>query len=164
MKSTYLANIRGTDADPNKGKRLLPFEIKARQTELTKEISAAVKADSSNADAKIIRFKNVYYETGSSNLEADSYYELDYAATLLNKYPDIQLEVAGHTDNVGDPAANRALSLQRATSVMNRLIEKGVSAARLKSAGYGDASPIDSNDTEEGKANNRRTELRVISQ
>lgn len=164
LKSTYLSNIRGTDADPNKGKRLLPYEIKARQTELTKEISAAVKADSSNAEAKIIRFKNVYYETGSSNLEADSYYELDYAATLLNKYPDIQLEVAGHTDNVGDPAANRALSLQRATSVMNRLIEKGVSAARLKSAGYGDASPIDSNDTEEGKANNRRTELRVISQ
>lgn len=164
LQSTYTASIRGTDADPNKGKRLLPFEIKARQVELNKEFSAAMKADSSNAEARIIRFKNVYYETGSSNLEADSYYELDYAASLLNKYPDISLEVAGHTDNVGDSAANRSLSQQRAASVMSRLIAKGVSATRLKSAGYGDASPVDSNDTEEGRANNRRTELRVISQ
>lgn len=164
LKSTYQNAIRGTDADPNKGQRLLPFEIKARQVELTKELSSAMKADSSDMEAKIIRFKNVYYETGSANLEADSYYELDYAAALLKKYTDLKVEVAGHTDNVGDAAINKSLSLSRANSVMNRLIEKGVDASRMRSAGYGDASPVDSNDTEEGRANNRRTELRVISQ
>lgn len=163
LPTFYSNNIRGGDLDPNKDKRLLPFEIKAREKELRREVKAAMTADSSNADAKIIRFKNVYYATGSANLEDDSFYELDYAATLLNKYPDIKLEVAGHTDNVGDPALNRTLSQQRAASVRERLIAKGVSADRLTSAGYGDTSPVDSNDTDEGKANNRRTELRVIS-
>lgn len=161
--SFYRTSIRGTDADPNKGKRLLPFEIKLREKELNKVVFAAFNADSSNIEAKTIRFKNVYFTTGASNLEDDSFFELDYVAKLLSKDPSIKLEVAGHTDNVGDAAANRILSQQRAAAVKQRLVDKGVSIDRLTSVGYGDSAPVDSNDTDEGKANNRRTELKVVS-
>ena len=163
QKSFYKTSIRGTDADPNKGKRLLPFEVKLREKELNKVVFAAFNADSSNVDAKTIRFQNVYFTTGSGSLEDDSFFELDYVAKLLNKDPSIKLEVSGHTDNIGDVVANRVLSQQRAAAVKQRLVEKGVSANRLTSVGYGDSAPIDTNDTDEGKANNRRTELKVVS-
>ena len=73
-------------------------------------------------------------------------------AGLLKKHPHIRLEVAGHTDNVGDPAANRTLSMARATSVRDRLVSQGVAASRFVVNGYGDTKPLDTNDTEEGKA------------
>jgi cytochrome c oxidase subunit II len=163
--SFYLSKIRRTDADPNKDKRLLPMEIKAREKELNKEVKSAVEMskDTSAKEEAIVRMKNLFFETGSSKLEADSYFELDHTARLLNKYNDVMLEIGGHTDNVGDPALNRTLSQQRAESVKARLIEKGVSAARLISAGYGDTKPVETNDTDEGKAKNRRTELKVIA-
>lgn len=164
-KSFYKNSVRGTDLDPNKGKRLLDFEIMMRERELQSEMEpllmSASKGETLTTD--IIRFKNVFFGTGSSSLEAESNYELDYAASILNKYPDISLEVAGHTDNIGDPIANRALSKGRADVVMQRLLSKGVSPNRLTSVGYGDGSPLESNDTEDGRAANRRTELRVIS-
>ena len=75
----------------------------------------------------------------------------------------MKVEVGGHTDNVGDSAANRELSRQRAQSVVNRLVQKGISADRMVVAGYGDSRPAETNDTDEGRATNRRTELRVIS-
>jgi outer membrane protein OmpA-like peptidoglycan-associated protein len=117
----------------------------------------------SASTATTIRFKNVYYETGSAGLESDSYFELDHMAGLLNKYSNVKVEVSGHTDNVGDSAANRELSRQRAQSVVNRLVQKGISADRMVVVGYGDSRPAETNDTEEGRATNRRTELRVIS-
>jgi cytochrome c oxidase subunit 2 len=163
--SFYLSKIRGTDADPNKDKRLLPMEIKNREKELNKEIKDAVSMakDTASKEEAIVKLKNLYFETGSAKLEADSYFEIDHTARLLNKYSDVMLEVSGHTDNVGDPAANRILSQQRAEAVKARLIEKGVLASRLSSLGYGDTKPEDTNDTEEGKAKNRRTELKVIA-
>ncbi len=160
----YLTNIRGTDLDPLKDKRLLPSEIKMRNTELNKLVYDAVNAVNDSAStATTIRFKNVYYETGSAGLESDSYFELDHMAGLLNKYSNVKVEVSGHTDNVGDSAANRELSRQRAQSVVNRLVQKGISADRMVVVGYGDSRPAETNDTEEGRATNRRTELRVIS-
>ena len=161
----YLTNIRGTDADPLKGKRLLPQEIKNRNEELKSQFSDVFKAvDAGEAEEKtIIRFKNVYYPTASAQLEDDSFYELDFVAGVLDKYKDVKVELRGHTDNVGDPGANRVLSQQRAQSVANRLIAKGIAAERLSVAGFGDAKPVESNETEEGRATNRRTELRVIS-
>jgi K(+)-stimulated pyrophosphate-energized sodium pump len=71
----------------------------------------------------------------------------------------VQLE--GHTDNTGDPEANKKLSVDRAEAVKALLVAGGIDAARIKTAGWGQEKPIASNDTEEGKAKNRRTELTV---
>ena len=167
-KSFYKNNIRGTDLDPNKDARLMSYEIESREKELDVELTAALNSAQNNKketqlENAIIRFKNVFFATGGANLEEDSYYELDYVASVLNKYPDVKIEIAGHSDNTGDAGKNRTLSQARADVVKDRLISKGVSESRLASKGYGDVDPIDSNDTDEGRAANRRTELVVIS-
>ena len=74
----------------------------------------------------------------------------------------MKIQINGHTDNVGSPENNQMLSLNRATAVMNYLIEKGVENIRLTAKGFGESQPIDTNDTIEGRKNNRRTEFIVV--
>lgn len=168
LPSFYKASIRGTDADPFKDQKLLDYEIDDRKAELDSTIDplwaklAAGRDTTMTADVLTLRLKYVFFDTGSNNLDVLSNHELDYIAGMLKKHPHIRLEVAGHTDNVGDPASNRTLSMGRATSVRDRLVSQGIAASRLVVNGYGDTKPMETNDTEEGKAKNRRTELRVI--
>ncbi len=105
----------------------------------------------------------VQFDFDKSALRADAYPILDQAAATLVEYPDIHVEVGGHTDNVGNAAYNRKLSLARAQSVMNYLASKGVAASRMTAAGYGDTQPIASNATGAGRAKNRRVELKVVN-
>ena len=110
----------------------------------------------------IINLKNVFFSSGSANLSRASFMELDKLEELLRANPDTKVELAGHTDSDGNPASNMQLSDRRASAAMNYLVLKGISAAQLGAKGYGDASPVAPNDTPEGKAQNRRTELRVL--
>ena len=82
---------------------------------------------------------------------------------LLEDQPSITIEIIGHTDNVGSDQDNQALSLQRATSVRTAIIAKGAAANRITATGLGESRPIDTNDTEEGRARNRRTEMVIIN-
>ena len=160
QQSYYLANVRGTDADPNKGK-LLNVEIVNRNTELE---ALFAEADESGAEGDIISLQNVFFETGSADLTDDSRYELSKVAELLNKYSSMTIEVGGHTDSTGEAAANKSLSEARAISVLDYLTTKGkVAGARLTSNGYGPDNPVGDNATEEGRQQNRRTELKIIS-
>jgi outer membrane protein OmpA-like peptidoglycan-associated protein len=77
----------------------------------------------------------------------------------MQKQTDLNFSVEGHTDSDGDEALNQTLSEQRAKAVMDRLISMGISANRLKSAGWGESKPLADNGTAEGKANNRRVEF-----
>ena len=81
---------------------------------------------------------------------------------MLNANPDLKISIEGHTDNVGSEQANMKLSKNRAKSVLIALVDEGVDESRLKSEGYGQSMPIGDNATEEGKALNRRVELRKI--
>ena len=74
----------------------------------------------------------------------------------------MKIQVNGHTDNVGNPNSNQTLSLNRATSVMNYLIENGIENTRLTAKGFGATQPIDTNETENGRKSNRRTEFLVL--
>lgn len=160
QKSFYLTNIRNKPAeDPNIGK-LLPIEIAQRKVELSMEIEKAVK--DTTGEGKTLRLKNVFYETGSAALAPDSRYELDNLVDILKQYPNMRVEISGHTDNVGDPATNLELSRSRAAQVVGYLQGKGVDGRRLRAAGYGETRPVESNDSEEGKAANRRTEFRIL--
>lgn len=86
--------------------------------------------------------------------------ELENMATLMDECPDLTLEIAGHTDNVGSPSYNLELSIRRAEAVRARLLEFGVESTRVIAEGYGQTEPVASNDSDAGKANNRRIELR----
>jgi cytochrome c oxidase subunit 2 len=170
--ATYPSTVRGKDFDPLKDNLLLDFEISARESELD-AVAANTWEKFANGGEEVrsaipvedltLRLKNVFFETGSANLNVASYNEIDYIAKLLKNYPSLSLEVGGHTDNTGDPEANRTLSLDRAQAVYSRLMEAGIAESQLTLTGYGQSSPIDTNDTTEGRANNRRTELKVIS-
>lgn len=104
---------------------------------------------------------NVFYEFNSYELKDISKLELDKLVALLNKNSEIQIEIGGHTDNKGTKEYNQKLSESRAKSVYDYLIENGISASRLSYKGYNFSEPIASNDTEEGRAKNRRTEFKI---
>ena len=114
------------------------------------------------ANAKVI-LKNVFFDTKKTELKPESISELDDVVRLLNENPNMKIQISGYTDNIGTPADNLKLSTGRALSVVNYLLYKGVLKDRLSYKGYGEANPIATNDTEEGRAMNRRTELRVVS-
>ncbi len=160
--SFYLTNIRGTENDPEENRnRLYPQEIEQRSKELTSDIEKAVS--STDAADKIVQLKHVFYTTGDASLDDRSKYELDNLTRLMNKYKDLRVELAGHTDSVGDDDMNLDLSSRRANTVLGYLANKGIEASRLSANGYGESQPIDSNETAEGRKVNRRTELRILS-
>jgi outer membrane protein OmpA-like peptidoglycan-associated protein len=88
---------------------------------------------------------------------------LNQAVKVLEAYPDVKLEISGHTDNVGKAEYNLELSQKRADAVRDYLVGKGIAADRLTSVGYGMDKPITSNKTKADKAQNRRTEFQLIS-
>ena len=105
---------------------------------------------------------NITFAFNSSNLDPKFYPVLDGVAQTLTEYNQTVVEVAGHTDNVGSEAYNQTLSVQRATSVANYLMGKGLSQQRFIVTGAGESRPIASNDTEEGRAANRRVEITLV--
>jgi OOP family OmpA-OmpF porin len=108
--------------------------------------------------------KGLHFDTDKAELKAGLGYfkELDLVADVLIKNPDVKGEVQGHTDNVGNAEYNQNLSERRAASVKEYLVSKGVAAERLTVKGYGLTMPIASNDTKEGRAKNRRVQLKEI--
>lgn len=111
-----------------------------------------------------IVLKNIFFELDKSTLKGESFSELNKLFDFMEKNAAIRIEIGGHTDNQGTYEYNKDLSENRAKSVYQYLIEKGISADRLSYQGYSYDKPIDGNDTEEGRANNRRTEFIIISQ
>ncbi|MEA3443126.1 MAG: OmpA family protein, partial [Bacteroidota bacterium] len=106
--------------------------------------------------------KNIFYETDSYALKPESKTELNKLLAFLNKNPGIKIEIGGHTDNIGTKEYNLELSENRAKSVNDYLIAQGIDKERLNFKGYGMSKPIDTNETEEGRATNRRTEFMII--
>jgi OOP family OmpA-OmpF porin len=103
---------------------------------------------------------SVQFENNSAKLKPDSLPELDTAASLLNRVTSITAVIEGHTDSVGDAAYNQKLSQQRAQSVTDYLVSKGVSSSRLQAKGFGESQPIADNATADGRAQNRRVLMR----
>ena len=107
--------------------------------------------------------KNIFFDVNKYEIKTTSQVELDKIVQLLNDNPTVKIQLAGHTDNVGNASDNLKLSENRAKAVINYLVSKGIDAKRLTPKGYGASQPVADNKTEEGRAINRRTELKVIS-
>ncbi len=114
------------------------------------------------ANAHII-LKNVFFDTKKTDLKPESITELDNVVRLMTENPNMKIMITGYTDNVGKPADNLVLSKGRAVSVVNYLLSKGVSNDKLSFKGEGETHPVADNNTEQGRALNRRTELSVVS-
>ncbi|MCX8018954.1 MAG: OmpA family protein [Chitinophagaceae bacterium] len=112
-------------------------------------------------DAAIV-LKNIFFDFNKAELRPESETELNQLVTLLTENPGLKVEISGHTDNVGRPTDNMKLSQNRARAVVNYLAAKGISPDRLIARGYGETRPVANNKTEAGRAQNRRTELKII--
>jgi len=110
-----------------------------------------------------VQLKNVYFNFDRATLTPESFDELDKVAELFKQNPSTQFEIAGHTDSEGPDDYNLHLSQERAQAIADYLMSKGVDSSQLVVHGYGETKPIDSNQTEKGKLNNRRVEFVVAS-
>lgn len=111
---------------------------------------------------KAYKMNDIYYETSSSELKESSLKVLDEFCVFLNENPKLKIAIHGHTDNMGNDDANMILSQQRAKSVYDYLITKGIDSGRLEYQGFGETKPVADNKTESGRAMNRRTEFVII--
>lgn len=114
------------------------------------------------AGATVI-LKNIFFDTNEAILKEESLTELDNLIALLKENKSLKILIKGYTDNVGQPQNNLTLSNKRAKAVVDYLIEKGIEKIRLTYKGFGETQPMAENNTEEGRAKNRRTELEIIS-
>lgn len=112
-------------------------------------------------DKKYVFSAAVLFQSGQNEITAKAHAALNELADYLTNSPNVKLDVVGHTDNVGDEAANQELSERRARAVCHYLEQKGIAAERLKAAGYGETQPVADNNNESGKAKNRRVEVAV---
>ncbi|HET7787556.1 MAG TPA: OmpA family protein [Myxococcales bacterium] len=112
----------------------------------------------------VVKFENgILFETGQASLKPQAQHDLGEFAKILQKYPDTNVSIEGFTDSVGNEAYNRRLSQERADAVVAYLSQAGVARARLVSEGFGEARPVASNSSEEGRAKNRRVEIHITA-
>jgi outer membrane protein OmpA-like peptidoglycan-associated protein/Tfp pilus assembly protein PilF len=131
-----------------------PFQITALLTPLSSKTSAA--------NPKPVVLRNVFFNTGSAELNPESFPELDRLTQALQQSPHLNIRIDGHTDSVGDASSNKILSENRAKSVYNYLIKQGIQANRLQYQGFGETVPVADNQAEEGRKQNRRTEITLL--
>ncbi|MBN2494281.1 MAG: OmpA family protein [Deltaproteobacteria bacterium] len=131
-------------------------ELKAMEQKI--EVSASEMLDALNRDG-FIALHGILFDTAKDSIKPESEPLLAEIVSLLKSNASLRLSVEGHTDNVGQAKANRSLSQRRADRVKKYLVDKGISAKRLATKGWGDTKPIADNRTEDGRAKNRRVEL-----
>lgn len=140
---------------PTNGSKLNPYLIEIPLLKMP------IESETSKIEKPIV-LKNIFFETGSSDLLDESDMEIEALYELLIKNPNSKIKIIGHTDNVGDDHNNLKLSEERAKTVRNELVQKGIDANRLQFEGKGENKPIAENSTPEGRQKNRRTEFVFI--
>ncbi|MEG1572904.1 MAG: OmpA family protein [Bacteroidales bacterium] len=133
------------------------MEDTASSLPIYKEIALSPIAKGEN-----IVLRNLFFALNSAELQTESFVELDKLWIFLQKNWEIRIEISGHTDNQGSATYNQTLSENRALAVKKYLETKGIPASRLTAVGYGFSKPLDTNDTPEGRAQNRRTEIKIL--
>lgn len=113
-------------------------------------------------ETKTFTLDNVYFDSGKSSLKSTSFTELDELFEYMSLKKALKIEIAGHTDDVGDDEANMNLSDARAKAVKAYLVKKGIASDRVKTSAFGETTPVADNETPEGRAKNRRIEVNVL--
>lgn len=161
MDDTRLINIPRIDFNP-KGLSLHSYHCRNDNLYYVKNIRIAEGGtkyyDRIMEDGKVVA-NGIRFDSGKATLKPESMGIINEMVEVMNDHPDLKISIEGHTDTDGDAASNMTLSEERANTVMNTMIELGISPDRLSTKGFGESSPINTNNTPEGKANNRRVEF-----
>lgn len=141
------------------------IEKKEAKKEETVLLPREVKTETSPVKVEENKFRldRVYFPLGESTILPTSFDQLDGLVSMMKENPKMTILIEGHTDNVGDPTQNKRLSLERAFNVREYLVNKGIAGSRIQFKGYGDTKPIASNETDEGRQENRRVEFVIIN-
>ena len=154
-----------SDKDDGKSYDIYRFDLdenfRPRPVELSLPSDEDLYAEKLNRQETIV-LNNIYFDFDSSELSLSSETTVDLIVTMLNTYPDLKIEIIGHTDDMGDAYYNIVLSKKRADAVMEALINKGVSSDRIKTTGLGASKPLVPNDIDEYRTINRRVEIKKI--
>ena len=135
-----------------------------KQAKEIKEVLPGAEVERVGEGIKVTLNENsVNFDFNSANLTTVAKTNLDKLVTVLKNNPDTNINIYGHTDSIGSDAVNLRISSQRAEAVKNYLVAKGISASRMFTEGLGKSSPIASNDTDEGRAKNRRVEFAITA-
>jgi OmpA-OmpF porin, OOP family len=155
---------KATEAIANFAKKLgSGFELKGNKDGIESQLVAFIEDAAKPVDKTTwFNFDRLLFQTGSAQIDIEkSKDQLTNMVEILKAFPKVKLKIGGYTDNVGNEAANMKLSGNRATAVLNYLVEQGIDKARLAAEGYGPQHPVADNATEEGRAQNRRVAVRV---
>ena len=161
-----VASAAGTAVDAVKKmfKLKLPngSEIEVPEGSLEDQIVKFIQDKDKAVDKTLwFNFDRLLFDTGKTTLKPASMEQVEKTIAILNAFPSVKIKIGGYTDNKGDAKANMKLSADRANVVMNALVKGGIDKTRLAAEGYGDQHPVASNDTEEGRSQNRRIAIRV---
>lgn len=154
---SYLIKIKGF----NDAQNYIELNIPALKEEQSRVV---YKVNIQFEPPKQFTLDRVYFEFGKSSLTKESFAEMEELLEFMQRKKLTIIEIAGHTDDVGEPEENLILSQKRAESVRSYLISHGIEAVRVIAKGYGEEQPIATNDTIEGRQINRRTEVRIIKE
>ncbi|KAA0990058.1 OmpA family protein [Dyadobacter aurulentus] len=155
----------GIDALGDFFKRKLPNGIELDIPELGVEnkLIKFIEDPSTPVDVTTwFNFDRINFETGSAKLSSESMEQTANIAEILKAFPNVSVKIGGYTDNTGDDLINQKLSQSRAEQVKDAIVSQGVKAERVEAEGYGKEHPVATNDTEEGRAQNRRIAIRVV--
>ncbi len=159
--NTALGAIIGAAVGGTAG-ALIGANMDRQANEMKKDLKNA-KIERVGEGIKITFESGLLFQTNSAALNATSQENIKSLASILNKYPDTNIIIEGHTDATGGEDLNQALSERRAQSVGNQLISSGVNSARLNMMGYGESQPVADNETDMGKQQNRRVEVAIFA-
>jgi OmpA-OmpF porin, OOP family len=153
---TYLIKIKGFNVDIEYSTLSIP-KLKPNES------SVAYQVDIQFEPGKEFILENVYFDFAKATIKRESFEELDNLVSFMKTHKKEIIEIGGHTDNVGDEKENKVLSLKRSEAIVTYLTKRGIDAKRVKAVGYGEEFPIASNETDEGRKLNRRTEVKIIT-
>lgn len=144
-------------AAANKALEGIKFAAGSVGDEFSKFLASGADGD------KTFKFANLTFASGSGNIEGETGIEVDNLAAVLKAYPSVAIQINGYTDSQGNDDSNQGLSELRANTVMQKLITNGIDASRLSAVGHGEANPVGDNNTAEGRAMNRRIEVKITA-
>jgi len=160
-RGTAIGAIVGAAAGGTAG-ALIGRRMDKQAEDLQRDMQNA-KVERVGEGIKITFDSGILFDTNSANLRAASEADITKMAAILQKYPDTNVLIEGHTDNTGSDAINQPLSEKRALAVANSTIAKGVASSRVTTQGYGSTQPVADNSTAEGKQANRRVEIAIYA-
>ena len=156
-----MAILARADLPANNADELAVYAIKAAKDGLEGKLIGFIESNEAINKDLWFTMDGIQFDTNKATIRSESDAQISHIAEVLKAYPKVKIKIGGYTDNTGNANANKKLSNNRANAVKKAIASKGIAADRMDAEGYGSDHPVTSNDTPEGRQQNRRIDVRV---